>query len=119
MIAVIFEVEPAEGQESAYLDTAAELRPLLDEIEGFISVERFKSLSNPRKILSLSFFESEAAVIEWRNRDEHRRAQAMGRAGIFAGYRLRIAQVIRDYGLSERGEAPADSKRVHDGGRAS
>ena len=102
MIAVIFEVEPAAGQEGAYLDVAADLRPLLEEIDGFVSVERFRSIANPGKILSLSFFDSEAAVTEWRNRTEHRRAQAIGRGGIFAGYRLRIAHVVRDYGLSER-----------------
>ena len=112
MIAVIFEGEPADGKESSYLDTAADLRPLLDGIEGFVSVERFRSLVNPGKILSLSFFESEEAVIRWRNTCEHRRAQAVGRAGIFAGYRLRIAHVIRDYGLSERDEAPNDSKQL-------
>ncbi len=115
MIAVIFEVEPAAGQEGTYLDTAADLRPLLDEVEGFISVERFKSLTNPGKILSLSFFESEAAVANWRNQEEHRRAQAMGRGGVFAGYRLRIAHVMRDYGLSERDEAPADSRTLFAG----
>ena len=84
MIAVIFEVEPAEGQEAAYLDIAAELRPLLDGIEGFISVERFRSIANPGKVLSLSFFENEDAVIRWRNTVEHRQAQARGRAGISA-----------------------------------
>ena len=112
MIAVIFEVEPADGKEGSYLDAAADLRPLLDGIEGFLSLERFRSLVNPGKILSLSFFESEEAVIRWRNTREHRRAQAMGRAGIFAGYRLRIAHVIRNYGLSERDEAPNDSKQL-------
>ena len=112
MIAVIFEVEPADGQEGAYLDIAADLRPLLNGIEGFISVERFRSLINPGKVLSLSFFESEDAVIRWRNMPEHRRAQSAGRAGVFAGYRLRIAQVIRDYSMQERAEAPVDSKSV-------
>ncbi|MBV2143279.1 antibiotic biosynthesis monooxygenase [Falsochrobactrum sp. TDYN1] len=112
MIAVIFEVEPADGQESTYLDIAAQLRPLLDEIEGFISVERFKSLTNPGKVLSLSFFESEDAVARWRNTHEHRRAQSMGRAGVFAGYRLRIAHVIRDYGMQDRAEVPGDSKSL-------
>lgn len=114
MIAVIFEVEPAEGQEPLYLDTAAELRPLLDGIEGFVSVERFKSLTNPGKVLSLSFFESEDAVARWRNTAKHRRAQAMGRGGVFAGYRLRIAHVMRDYGLSERNQAPSDSRAAHE-----
>ena len=113
MIAVIFEVEPAEGQETAYLDAAADLRPLLDGIEGFISVERFKSLTNPGKVLSLSFFENEDAVARWRNTAEHRRAQAMGRGGVFAGYRLRIAHVIRDYGMSERDQAPKDSRAAN------
>lgn len=114
MIAVIFEVEPAERQETLYLDTAAELRPLLDGIEGFISVERFKSLTNPGKVLSLSFFENEDAVARWRNTAEHRRAQAMGRGGVFAGYRLRIAHVMRDYGLFERDVAPSDSRAAHE-----
>lgn len=113
MIAVIFEVEPAEGQETAYLDTAAELRPLLDGIEGFISVERFKSITNPGKVLSLSFFENEDAVVRWRNTSEHRHAQAMGRAGVFREYRLRIAYVLRDYGMSERDQAPSDSRAAH------
>jgi heme-degrading monooxygenase HmoA len=110
MIAVIFEVEPADGQEASYLDIAADLRPLLNEIDGFISVERFRSLTNPAKVLSLSFFDSEEAVVRWRNMPEHRHAQSAGRAGVFAGYRLRIAQVIRDYGMQDRAEAPVDSK---------
>src|SRR5690606_21461691 len=88
MIAVIFEVEPAEGQEAAYLDIAADLRVLLDEVEGFVSVERFRSLTNPGKVLSLSFFEDEAALARWRNNAAHRRAQAMGRGGVFRDYRL-------------------------------
>jgi heme-degrading monooxygenase HmoA len=112
MIAVIFEVEPAEGREGAYLATAADLRPLLDGIDGFISIERFRSLANPGKILSLSFFQSEDAVVRWRNLPAHRRAQAVGRGGVFAGYRLRIAHVVRDYGMSERAEAPTDSKEL-------
>jgi heme-degrading monooxygenase HmoA len=114
MIAVIFEVEPAEGQFDAYLDFAARLRPILEQMPGFISVERFRSLTNPAKLLSLSFWESEAAVAGWRNQMEHRQAQAAGRAGIFAGYRLRVASVLRDYGLNERREqAPADSRERH------
>jgi heme-degrading monooxygenase HmoA len=110
MIAVIFEVEPAKGEEKTYFDTAAQLRALLEKIEGFVSVERFQSLSDPGKFLSLSFFENEDAVMRWRNQADHRRAQAMGRGGVFAGYRLRVAQVLRDYGLGEREEAPQDSK---------
>ncbi|CCV04150.1 Antibiotic biosynthesis monooxygenase [Mesorhizobium metallidurans STM 2683] len=113
MIAVIFEVEPAAGRRDAYLGIAAELRPLLDGIDGFISIERFQSLVDPGKILSLSFWRDEEAVKAWRNTEEHRRAQKAGRGGIFAGYRLRIANVIRDYGLSERAEAPADSRAVN------
>ncbi len=113
MIAVIFEVEPAEGRKDAYLDIAAEMRPMLDEIEGFISVERFQSLTDPRKILSLSFFEDEAAIARWRNLNAHRGAQAKGRGGIFSGYRLRIAHVVRDYGMFDRAQAPADSKQAH------
>jgi heme-degrading monooxygenase HmoA len=98
MIAVIFEVEPREGGAAAYLDIAAQLRPLLDGIDGFISVERFESLAQPGKYLSLSFWRDEAAIAEWRNMAEHRRAQAKGREEIFSSYRLRVAQVVRDYG---------------------
>ena len=93
MIAVIFEVEAADGRQSDYLDIAAELRPLLDQVEGFISVERFQSLTDEKKILSLSFFRDEEAVAAWRNTQAHRKAQGQGRDGIFATYRLRIAGV--------------------------
>jgi heme-degrading monooxygenase HmoA len=113
MIAVIFEGEPAEGRRDAYLDTAARLKPLLETLDGFISIERFESLATPGRILSLSFWRDEAAVAAWRALPEHRRAQAAGRGGIFAGYRLRVASVIRDYGLDARAEAPADSRQVH------
>ena len=114
MIAVIFEVTPAPGKRDAYLSIAAELRPLLETIDGFISVERFQSLSDPARVLSLSFFRDEAAVKEWRNTVEHRQAQKAGRGGVFEDYRLRIAHVVRDYGMSERAEAPADNLRVHE-----
>lgn len=106
MMAVIFEVFPAEGEKQTYLDIAAELRPLLDDIDGFISIERFQSLTDPDKILSLSFWEDERAIQIWRERLEHRDAQIRGRTGIFSNYRLRIAGVVRDYGLHERDEAP-------------
>ncbi|ESZ74765.1 antibiotic biosynthesis monooxygenase [Mesorhizobium sp. L103C105A0] len=113
MIAVIFEVQPAQGKRDAYLGIAAELRPLLDGIDGFISIERFQSLVHPNRVLSLSFWRDEEAVEAWRNTEEHRQAQKAGRGGIFAGYRLRIAHVLRDYGLTERDEAPADSRAVN------
>ncbi|TIN30983.1 MAG: antibiotic biosynthesis monooxygenase [Mesorhizobium sp.] len=113
MIAVIFEVEPAAGRRDAYLSIAADLRPLLDGIDGFLSIERFQSLVDPNRILSLSFWRDEEAVKAWRNTEEHRQAQKAGRSGIFAGYRLRIAHVVRDYGLTERDEAPADSRAVN------
>ncbi len=106
MIAVIFEVFPADGEKQAYLNIAAELRPRLDEIGGFISIERFQSLSDSDKILSLSFWRDEEAIRTWREDLEHRGAQIRGRTGIFANYRLRIASVVRDYGLTERDEAP-------------
>lgn len=113
MIAVIFEVEPADGRKQDYLDIAAEMRPMLDDVEGFISVERLQSLTDPRKILSLSFFEDEAAVARWRTLSAHRGAQKKGRSGIFDNYRLRIASVIRDYGMFDRDEAPTDSRKEH------
>jgi heme-degrading monooxygenase HmoA len=113
MIAVIFEVWPAEGKAGEYLDLAGELRPLLAEVDGFISIERFESLATKGKYLSLSFWRDEEAVRSWRNREEHRRVQAKGRGGIFAEYRLRVASVVRDYGLNERKEAPGDSRALH------
>lgn len=113
MIAVIFEVEPADGRKQDYLDIAAEMRPLLDDIQGFISVERFQSLTDPSKILSLSFFEDEAAIARWRTLSAHRGAQKKGRSGVFDNYRLRIAGVIRDYGMFDRDQAPADSRKEH------
>ncbi|WP_299867463.1 antibiotic biosynthesis monooxygenase [uncultured Roseobacter sp.] len=116
MIAVIFEVEPADGRKEDYLDIAAKMRPMVDEVEGFISVERFQSLTDPKKILSLSFFEDEEAIARWRRLSAHRAAQSAGRGGIFDGYRLRIASVIRDYGMEDRAEAPDDSRRHHDAG---
>ncbi len=113
MIAVIFEVWPAENRRPDYLQIASELRPELEKIDGFISVERFQSLTNPEKILSLSFWRDEAAVARWRNHQAHRQGQVAGRAGIFADYRLRIAAVVRDYGMRDRREAPADSVAAH------
>ena len=114
MIAVIFELIPAEGLGQAYLDIAADLRPLLDGIDGFISIERFQSLSTPGKVLSLSFWRDEKAVQAWRNAENHRRAQAKGRASTFSDYRIRVASVVRDYGMRAREEVPQDSRAVHE-----
>ena len=113
MIAVIFEVVPAPGRMDAYLDTARDLRPLLDEVDGFLSIERFRSLTDPTRLLSLSFWRDEEAVKAWRTTEEHRAAQAAGRNGVFDAYRLRIASVVRDYGLNDRKEAPTDSRTFH------
>ena len=113
MIAVIFEVWPAEGRAGEYLDLAASLRSDLEKIDGFISVERFESLTSKGKYLSLSFWRDENAVRAWRNLEQHRRAQAQGRAGVFADYRLRVASVARDYGMKERNGAPGDSRDAH------
>ncbi|MFK0331495.1 antibiotic biosynthesis monooxygenase family protein [Rhizobium sp. NPDC090275] len=114
MIAVIFEVLPYMGERHTYLDLAGELRAELEKMDGFISIERFESLTMRGKLLSLSFWRDEEAVKRWRNLEHHRAAQAAGRGGIFADYRLRIGHVVRDYGMIERAEAPADSRAVHD-----
>lgn len=106
MIAVIFEVWPGDGHRDAYLDIAADLRPVLEKIDGFISVERFASLVEDGKILSLSIWRDEAAVKAWREQFDHRAAQAKGRYELFANYRLRVAEVLRDYGPTERDQAP-------------
>jgi heme-degrading monooxygenase HmoA len=115
MMAVIFEVFPAPGRKQEYLDLAAALKPDLEKIDGFISIERFASLTNEGKILSLSVFRDEAAVLAWRNLEKHRLAQARGRAGIFSDYRLRVAAVVRDYGMFDRVQAPGDSLQAHHG----
>lgn len=114
MIAVIFEVWPQDGHRNEYLDIAAALRPMLAEIEGFISIERFESLSEPGKILSLSYWRDDKAIEGWRSFELHRSAQAKGRAYVFQDYRLRVATVIRDYGMNDRDQAPEDSRQVHD-----
>ena len=114
MIAVIFEVWPHPEHRGAYLDLAAELRPHLAGIDGFVSVERFESLTEPGKLLSLSIWRDEEALASWRRLAEHRTAQALGRGRMFRDYRLRVAGVLRDYGMDERVQAPADSRALHD-----
>src|ERR1700680_5264098 len=113
MIAVIFEVWPKPERKQEYLDLAAELKPILETIDGFISVERFESRTEKGKILSLSFFRDEAAVAAWRNVAQHRKSQGKGRATIFEDYRLRIAGVIRDYGIIDPAHAPKDTLAAH------
>lgn len=113
MIAVIFEVWPVEDRASAYFDLAAELRPLLEKTEGFISIERFESLTTKGKYLSLSFWRDEESIRTWRNIEGHRQVQAKGRGSIFSDYRIRVASVVRDYGFDERDEAPDDSRSAH------
>jgi heme-degrading monooxygenase HmoA len=113
MHAVIFEVWPKDEGRQEYLDIAAALKPTLEKMDGFISIERFQSLTDPSKILSLSFWRDDAAIAGWRQVESHRMAQAKGRGEIFRDYRLRIAGVIRDYGMQERDEAPQDSRARH------
>jgi heme-degrading monooxygenase HmoA len=113
MIAVIFELWPSPGQQAVYFDLASQLRPELDTVDGFISIERFESIASPGKYLSLSFWRDEACVQQWRNLETHRSAQSQGRAGVLTNYRLRVAHVMRDYGLHERSEVPQDSQQHH------
>ncbi len=113
MIAVIFEVFPHPDHKGEYLNIAASLREELHKVDGFISVERFQSLTDPDKLLSLSFFRDEQAVEDWRNLTKHRNAQSAGRGGVFADYRLRVASVVRDYGMEDRAQAPEDSQAKH------
>ncbi|MBC3256647.1 antibiotic biosynthesis monooxygenase [Pseudomonas paralactis] len=114
MIAVIFEAWPHEEHYQHYLDLAAELKPLLAQIDGFISVERYQSLSEPGKLLSLSFWRDEEAIQQWRSIELHRAAQSTGRQQVFADYHLRIAHVVRDYSLEDRVQAPTDSRQAHE-----
>ena len=113
MIAVIFEFTPADGRFADYQRLAEELGQDLKGRDGFISIERFESISRPGHFVSLSFWRDEEAVREWRNLEKHRAAQRQGRGGIFRGYRLRVAQVLRDYTTDERSQAPADSRQAH------
>ena len=113
MLAVIFEVWPAEGKADEYFELASRLKSDLQRIDGFISIERFQSLVTPGKYVSISFWRDEEAIAAWRRLESHRAAQAKGRASVFADYRLRVASVVRDYGMNERSEAPADSRATH------
>ena len=113
MIVVIFEVYPMQGKRDAYLDIASSLKSRLSKMEGFISIERFQSLTYPEKILSLSCWKDEESVTRWRNQAAHRDAQEAGRTVVFENYRLRVAQVVRDYGMTDRVQAPLDSKTRH------
>ena len=113
MIAVIFELWPTEGRAQEYFSLAAALKADLEKVDGFVSIERFESLATKGKYLSLSFWRDEEAVRVWRNLEGHRKAQAQGREGVFADYRLRVAHVLRDYGMSERSDAPSDSRKIH------
>ncbi|WP_029032264.1 antibiotic biosynthesis monooxygenase family protein [Salinarimonas rosea] len=113
MQVIIFELWPKEGRRADYMAVAADLRGLLETIPGFVSVERFESLTEPGKLLSLSFWEDEDAIRAWRETRAHRVAQALGRSTMFADYRLRVAAVSRDYGMTRRDEAPADSRAAH------
>ena len=115
MIAVIFEFTPAEGRFPEYMDLVATLKADLEKAEGFLSLERFESITTPGKFVSLQFWRDEESVRKWRNLQKHREAQKKGRAGIFKSYRLRIASVIRDYEMDRRDQAPEDSRGVHDG----
>lgn len=114
IIVVIFEVIPSIEYKNDYLKIALDLKPELEKIKGFISIERFQSIYHPEKILSLSFWESEEAIRQWRNLEIHRSAQSKGKEYIFEDYHLRIAEVVRDYGMFDRKEAPSDSQSYHD-----
>jgi heme-degrading monooxygenase HmoA len=113
VIAVLFEVSIKPGLQQAYLDAAAALRPELEQLDGFISIERFESLTQPGSLLSLSWWRDEAAIAQWRGLEAHRQTQSLGRREIFSNYRIRVAEVLRDYGMRQREQAPADSKCAH------
>ena len=113
MIAVIFEVIPTKEGKQEYLEIAASLREHLIKMPGFISIERFQSLSEPEKLLSLSFWDDEDSISRWRNLEEHRSAQSKGRNQLFKDFRIRVCSVARDYTMTSRGEAPGDSNEIH------
>ena len=113
MIAVIFEVTPTPEGKQEYLSIAADLKGYLKDVPGFISIERFQSMADERKILSLSFWESEESIAQWRNLEQHRLAQKKGRESLFHDYRIRVGTIVRDYSLNNRRETPEDSRTVH------
>lgn len=113
MIAVVFEFTAADGRFADYQQLAEALGEELRGFDGFVSIERFQSISDPARFVSLSFWRDEEAVRRWRNLQQHRAAQARGRRGIFSAYRLRVCQVLRDYGMDSRAEAPRDSVAAH------
>ncbi len=113
MIAVIFEFTAAEGRFADYKALAESLGDEVRKVDGFLSIERFQSISDPARFVSLSFWRDEEAVRKWRNLQKHREAQAKGRGGIFSEYRLRVCSVLRDYTMRSRGEAPPDSVSLH------
>ena len=113
MIAVIFEFTAADGRFADYKALAEALSDEVRKLDGFISIERFQSIGDPARFVSLSFWRDEEAVRKWRNVQKHREAQAKGRKEIFSGYRLRVARVLRDYSKEQRDEAPADSVKMH------
>lgn len=113
MIAVIFEVLPAEGRAADYFTMAMQLKADVEAADGFISVERFESVTRPGKFVSLSYWRDEEALTRWRAHGRHQIMQKAGRGGVFADYRLRVAGVIRDYGMTGRGEAPQDAIALH------
>lgn len=108
MIAVIFEVTPTENGKERYFEIAGDLKSLLSEMDGFISIERFQSITNPSRYLSLSFWRDEDSVRLWRNQIDHREAQREGKNSLFQDYRLRVANVLRDYGMDDRQQSPVD-----------
>ena len=114
MIAVIFEFEPNSNKLDSYWDIAKNLATELESVDGFISIERFQSVTHPEKFLSLSIWRDEEAITKWRTKSSHRKAQSAGRAELFNDYRLRVAGVIRDYGKFDRDQVPSDSKQFHD-----
>ncbi|HEY6528829.1 MAG TPA: antibiotic biosynthesis monooxygenase [Cellvibrionaceae bacterium] len=113
MLVVIFEVIPIADGVDEYLAIAERLKNQLKDIPGFISIERFQSLNDSTKILSLSFWEHEEAIAHWRNLEAHRLAQARGRNDLFADYRIRVGSILRDYSLAQHQQAPLDSQAIH------
>ena len=115
MIAVLFESKPHPGKKDAYLDAGAKLGPVVEHFDGFLGIERFESITNPGKVMAISYWRDEECVQKWRNLEIHRKIQDTSRRTIFADYRLRVAKIIRDYTMNDRSQAPEDSKTAHAG----
>ncbi len=111
-IVVLFEVTPTKEGMEKYLELASMLKPMLSGFDGFISAERFQSLNNEGKLLSMNVWENEEAIEKWRNTLSHRMSQLEGKNKLFESYKITVCNTIREYSNTDRKNAPQDSNKA-------